>query len=63
MSMRRPSFWDSPYFVPEPGNWHLTVDAPEDIKKAFIEYENTYQKTHHIDSEKETPKKQALHFS
>lgn len=38
MSQRRPSFWDSPYFVPELDNWHLTEDAPEDIRKEFEEY-------------------------
>jgi hypothetical protein len=34
----RPSFMDSPYFVPEQSNWHLKPDAPEDIKRAFDEY-------------------------
>lgn len=34
MSQSIPSFWDSPYFVPEPDNWHLTEDAPEE----FAEY-------------------------
>lgn len=33
-----PSFWNSPYFVPEPDNWHLKEGAPEEIKKAFAEY-------------------------
>lgn len=33
-----PTFWDSPYFVPEPDNWHLTEDAPEELKKEFAEY-------------------------
>lgn len=30
--------WDSPYFVPEPDNWHLTEDAPDDLKKEFEKY-------------------------
>ena len=30
-----PKFYDSPYFVDEPGNWHLKPGAPEDIKKEF----------------------------
>lgn len=38
MSQPRPSFWDSPYFVPELDNWHLTEDAPEDIRKEFEGY-------------------------
>lgn len=38
MSQVIPSFWDSPYFVKEPDNWHLTEDAPEKLKKEFEEY-------------------------
>lgn len=38
MSQSMPSFWDSTYFVPEPDNWHLTEDAPEELKKEFAEY-------------------------
>lgn len=38
MSQSIPSFWGSPYFVPEPDNWHLTEDAPEELKKEFAEY-------------------------
>lgn len=38
MSQIMPSFWDSPYFIPEPDNWHLTEDAPEELKKEFEEY-------------------------
>ena len=38
MIQRIPSFIDSPYFVEEPFNWHLTEDAPDDIKKEFEEY-------------------------
>lgn len=33
-----PKFFDSPYFVPEPDNWHLKPDAPEDVKREFDEY-------------------------
>lgn len=33
-----PKFYDSPYFVDEPGNWHLKPGAPEDIKKEFEAY-------------------------
>ena len=38
MSKARPKFLDSPYFVPEPDNWHLKEGAPEDVKKEFEEY-------------------------
>lgn len=38
MSTVRTNFADSPYFVPEDGNWHLKEGAPEDIKKEFEEY-------------------------
>ena len=38
MSQTMPTFWDSPYFVAEPDNWHLTDDAPEELKKEFEEY-------------------------
>lgn len=31
-------FGTRPYFVPEPDNWHLTKDAPEELKKEFAEY-------------------------
>jgi hypothetical protein len=33
-----PSFWNSPYFVADVDNWHLTEDAPEELKKEFEEY-------------------------
>ena len=39
-SQTRPSFMDSPYFVEEPFNWHLTEDAPDELKKEFVEYMN-----------------------
>lgn len=38
MSMARPNFADSPYFVAEEDNWHLKEGAPEDVKKEFEEY-------------------------
>lgn len=31
----RPLFFDSPYFVPDPGNWHLLPGAPQEIIDAF----------------------------
>ena len=33
-----PAFMNSPFFVPEPGNWHLKEGAPKKIKKEFQEY-------------------------
>lgn len=33
-----PKFIDSPYFVDEPGNWHLKPGAPGDVVKEFEEY-------------------------
>lgn len=38
MSKPRPSFLDSPYFVPEVDNWHLTDNAPEEVKQEFEKY-------------------------
>ncbi|MCW2278730.1 hypothetical protein [Heliophilum fasciatum] len=35
----RPKFFDSPWFVMEPGNWHLLPGAPEDVVKEFEEYQ------------------------
>lgn len=43
MSIQRPKFFDSPYFVPEDENWHLKDDAPEDVRKEFEEYKE-YEK-------------------
>lgn len=33
-----PKFLDSPYFVDEPGNWHLKPGAPEEVVKEFNAY-------------------------
>lgn len=33
--VKRPGFLDSPYFVGEPGNWHLKPGAPESVKREF----------------------------
>ena len=44
--MARPGFMDSPYFVPEPDNWHLKPDAPEDVKKEFEEYMKSFDEIH-----------------
>lgn len=33
--------FDSPYFINEPFNWHLSDDAPEELKKRFEEYKKS----------------------
>lgn len=38
MSVTRPKFVDSPYFVMEENNWHLKDDAPEEVRKEFEEF-------------------------
>lgn len=38
MSSIQPKFIDSPYFVDEPGNWHLKEGAPEDVVKEFEDF-------------------------
>ena len=43
MSITRPKFIDSPYFVREDNNWHLKEEAPKDVKEEFEEYEK-YEK-------------------
>lgn len=35
MAKTRPTFIDSPNFVMEPDNWHLTDNATEEEKKQF----------------------------
>jgi hypothetical protein len=34
----RPSFADSPYFVAEPGNWHLKPGAPAEVVEEFTQF-------------------------
>ena len=43
MSMRAPSFIDSPYFVVDDAGWHLKEGAPEQVVKEFNEYTEAYQ--------------------
>ena len=33
-----PKFAESPYFVPEMGNWHLKEGAPQEIVEEFNAY-------------------------
>jgi hypothetical protein len=34
----RPNFTKSPYFVDEPGNWHLKEGAPAELQEEFENY-------------------------
>ena len=34
-TVSRPDFIDSPYFVPEPDNWHLKPGAPREVVREF----------------------------
>ena len=38
MSIKKPDFVDSPYFVGEEDNWHLKEGAPEEVRKEFEEF-------------------------
>ena len=35
---KEPNFTKSPYFVDEPGNWHLKPGAPDEVVKEFNEF-------------------------
>ena len=43
-----PAFFNSPYFVPDPDNWHLKPGAPKEIQEEFEAYMKACQ-----DAEKE----------
>lgn len=38
MSVIKPKFVDSPYFVGEEDNWHLLPGAPEDVVREFEKF-------------------------
>lgn len=44
MSVQKPKFVDSPYFVPEEDNWHLKPGAPPEVVKEFEEFMAEYEK-------------------
>ena len=44
MSVMKPNFVDSPYFVPEEDNWHLKPGAPPEVVKEFEEFMSEYEK-------------------
>lgn len=52
MTGERPKFMDSPYFVAEPGNWHLKPGAPQEIKD---EFEAEMQLTRQMERPKQLP--------
>lgn len=39
-----PEFFTSEYFVPEPDNWHLKEDAPQELKDEFEKWMKRYDK-------------------
>ena len=39
----RPEFTKSPYFVDEPGNWHLMSGAPQELQIEFNQYMNSLE--------------------
>ncbi|MBL5771910.1 hypothetical protein B5V88_00230 [Heyndrickxia sporothermodurans] len=38
MTKMKPDFMDSPFFVDEPGNWHLKPGAPKEMQEEFEKY-------------------------
>jgi hypothetical protein len=38
MPRKRPQFTKSPFFIDEPGNWHLKPGAPVEIQEEFENY-------------------------
>jgi hypothetical protein len=45
----RPRFTKSPYFVDEPGNWHLQQGAPKQLKHEFDDYMTSLEETNEGD--------------
>lgn len=39
----RPEFTKSPYFVDEPGNWHLKPGAPKELQNELENYLNSLE--------------------
>ncbi|MGE8205785.1 hypothetical protein ACQKP0_14610 [Heyndrickxia sp. NPDC080065] len=42
----RPRFMNSPFFVDEPGNWHLKPGAPENLQEEFEDFIQALQDDH-----------------
>ncbi|MGG3468888.1 hypothetical protein ABES02_15575 [Neobacillus pocheonensis] len=43
MPRMRPEFTKSPYFVDEPGNWHLKPGAPKELQVELTNYLNSLE--------------------
>lgn len=42
MSVKTPKFAESPYFIAEDNNWHITDDAPKEVMDEFDEFNEYY---------------------
>lgn len=38
MPEKRPAFMNSPFFVDEPGNWHMSIGAPLELQIQLHDY-------------------------
>ena len=43
MSVAKPDFVDSPYFVAEEDNWHLKEGAPKEVVEEFEKFMKYYK--------------------
>ena len=43
MSVKSPNFISSPYFYVDDYGWHLTEDAPEDVREEFDAFVQLYE--------------------
>ena len=43
MPRKRPAFTKSPFFVDEPGNWHLKPGAPKELQIELTNYLNSLE--------------------
>lgn len=53
MSVKRPKFLDSEWFVEEPFNWHLKDGAPEELVREFEAYMKEQEATLIFDDDDE----------
>lgn len=51
MSGAMANFFSSPFFVPEPDNWHLLPGAPKEVRDEFNAMLRNDLKYGHIDKE------------
>jgi hypothetical protein len=45
----KPHFAKSPYFVDQPGNWHLSQGAPKKLKTELEDYINSLKDVDELD--------------